>query len=87
MSAISYYIGKDDNILRALGNANDTLGYGYSSSNGNKLNRNNSAIYNSFNAKIKNNKSYYHYALLKKEELVLAVSKAAKDLGSTQIKR
>lgn len=60
---------------------------GYSSSNGNRLNSNNNAIYNSFSAKVKNNKTYYNYAVAKKDELVAAVIAAASKINSTQLKK
>ncbi len=60
---------------------------GYSSSNGNRLNSNNDAIYNSFSAKVKNNKSYYNYAVAKKDELVAAVNAAANSVKNIQIKK
>lgn len=67
-------------------NANSGMKNGYSSSNGNKLNTNNDDIYNSFSAKVKNNRIYYNYAVSKKDELVGSVYSAANELDNKKIK-
>ena len=87
LNSINYYVGRNENISQSLLRVKSSLSSAYSSSYTGTLNGNNNAIYNSFNANTKNYKGYCNYTIRKKDFIISALGRAAKNMKDTKFSK
>lgn len=87
LNSINYYVSKNENISQSLLKVKSSLSSAYSSSYTGTLNGNNNAIYSSVKANTKNNRGYCNFTVRKKEAIISALGRAAKNIKDTKLSK